>query len=91
MTRAHIISRDGIEEVSGREFYTRAFGHAPHTRAEREAEYRAELERYADMIEAGSDWGIPPPCLADARRIVAERAGQLTECRGDPLLKAKRA
>jgi hypothetical protein len=59
MTRARIISRDGVEDVSGREFYTRAFGHAPRTRAELEAEWNADCERYADMIEAGSEWAVP--------------------------------
>jgi hypothetical protein len=36
------------------------------------------------MIEAGNEWAVPPPCLADARRIVAERQA-LTECAPDPL------
>lgn len=75
---AHIIHRDGTaEEVSDREFFTRLFGHAPKTKAEREAEWRTDCERYADMIERGNEASVSPPFLHDARKIVAERA-QLT-------------
>lgn len=88
---ARIIHPDRtVEEVSGREFYTRVFGHPPRTREQIEAEWNADCNRYADMIEDGGEWAVPPPCLADARRIVAERQ-QLTVCEGDPLLKVRRA
>jgi hypothetical protein len=65
-----------VSETSDAEFFASLFGHAPKTKAEREAEYRAKCERYADLIEQSGDWGIPPPCLADARAIVAERRVQ---------------
>jgi hypothetical protein len=90
MTARFIHADRTVEEVSDREFYTRLFGHPPRTKAEREAEWNAECERFADWIETGDDWAVPPPCLADARRIAAERE-QLTETHGDPLLKRRTA
>jgi hypothetical protein len=90
MTRARIIDQFGnVEEVSDREFYTRIFGRPPRTKEQREAEWQAACERYADWIETGDDWAVPPPYLHDARRIAAERA-QLAKCEGDPLLKKRR-
>lgn len=75
MTRARIIDYRGtVEEVSDATFFERAFGRPPLTRQQREDEWRASIERYADMIEAGGEWAVPPPCLADARALVAERA-----------------
>ena len=84
---ARIIDQHGnVEEATNREFFTRVFGHPPRTPEQKAAEWRADCERYADWIETGDDWAVPPPMLAEARRIAAERE-QLTECRGDPLLK----
>ena len=74
MTRAVIIdANDGIENVSDAEFYQRVFGHAPRTKQERLAEWQASIERYADYLEAGEDWAVPPPCLFAARLLVAGR------------------
>jgi hypothetical protein len=87
MTR--LITADA-RKVSGAEFFSAVTGRELRTKEQRAAEWQADCQRYADMIEAGNEWAVPCPCLADARRIVAERAGQLTECRGDPMLKAKR-
>jgi hypothetical protein len=70
---ARIISRDGVEEVSDREFFARVFGRAPRTRTEREAEWNADCERYADMIEAGGSWAVPPPYLSECHRLIALR------------------
>jgi hypothetical protein len=86
MTRARIITSEGVSEVSDREFYTRIFGHPPRTKEEIAADWQAACEKYADLIENGGGWSIPRPYLHDARRIAAERA-QLTECRSDPLLR----
>lgn len=65
-----------VETSPDRELYRFAFGHYPRTKADREAEWRKECERFADMIEAGNEWAVPPPCRRDARAIVAERAAE---------------
>jgi hypothetical protein len=71
---ARIITNEGTEEVSDREFFTRAFGHPPRTKEQIEAEWRERCERYATSIENGFEALVPPPCLRDARKIVEERA-----------------
>jgi hypothetical protein len=73
MTSSIIDSHGNVEELSDAAFYERAFGHAPRTKAERLREWQADIERYADMIETGNEWGVPPPCLHDARLLVAGR------------------
>jgi hypothetical protein len=73
--------------MTGAEF-ARSLGLNIRTPEQKAAEWRAECERFADYIEAGKEWAVPPPYLWDARRIVEERA-QLTECRGDPLLRRR--
>ena len=81
---ALIIHHDGtVEECSDREFYSRIFGHAPRTKAEREAQYRADVERYVGFIDNGNEWAVPPPYLAECRRIIALR--EAAECGPDPL------
>lgn len=87
---ARIITNTGVEHVSDADFFRLAFGRNPRTKAETAAEWQAMCERYADSIELGNEALVPPPYLRDARRIVAERA-QLTECKGDPLLKRRAA
>lgn len=85
---ARIITNEGVKELSDREFYARIFGHPPRTKEQKAAQWQARCEKYADMIERGGEWAVPPPCLRDARRIVQERAEQqLTETASDPLLK----
>lgn len=71
---ARIITNEGVEEVSDREFYTRAFGHPPRTKEQIAAEWRAKCEKAADAIENGLEGLVSPPLLRDARRIVEERA-----------------
>lgn len=82
-------------KVSGAAF-ARSLGLNIRTKAEREAEWRADCERYANFIETGDDWAVPPPYLAAARKIAAERGfqaavdkalklQQLTETAADPL------
>jgi hypothetical protein len=73
---ARIITNEGVEAVSDREFFTRAFGHPPRTKAQIAAEWRAKCERYATSIENGFEALVPPPCLRDARKIVEERASK---------------
>ena len=65
MTRDRIIAADA-SQVSGADF-ARSLGIRVRTPAEREAEWRAEIEKFADMIERGNEWAVPCPCLADAR------------------------
>ena len=86
---ARIIDADTghVVELSDGDWFTAIFGRPPRTKAGREADWRADCERYADMIENGAEWGVPPPYLYDARKIVEERA-MLTEVHGDPLWRA---
>ena len=71
---SRIIHHNGtVEECSDREFYSRIFGHAPRTRAEREAQYRADIEKYIRAIEDGLEGLVPPPYLDECRRIIALR------------------
>jgi hypothetical protein len=53
----------------------------------REERYAEHLESIIRLIEVGGSlYGKPPAMVEDARKLMAERA-QLTECRGDPLLR----
>lgn len=60
------------DETSGADF-ARSLGLNIRTKAERLAEWQQKIERYADLIEAGGGWSIPPPCLDAARALVAGR------------------
>lgn len=71
MNRDRIITADA-DKVSGAEF-ARSVGLRIRTKDERLAEWQEKIERYADMIEAGGGWSIPPPCLDAARALVAGR------------------
>lgn len=53
--------------------FARSLGIRIRTPEEKAAEWRAKCERYADMIEDGGEYAVPPPCLRDARAIVEER------------------
>lgn len=54
--------------------FARSLGLRIRTPEQKAAEWRATCERYATSIENGFEALVPPPCLADARAIVAERA-----------------
>jgi hypothetical protein len=72
--------------------FARSIGIQIRTNEQKAADWQAEIEKYADAIEAGLEVLVPPPCLADARRIVeGRRELRLTEVHGDPLLKHRRA
>lgn len=58
--------------TSGADF-ARSLGLRIRTKEQKAADWRADCERYADMIENGNEWGVPPPYLADARRIAEQR------------------
>ena len=80
---ARIIHHNGtVEECSDREFYSRIFG-TPRTKAEREAQYRADIEKYIRAIEDGLEALVPPAYLDECRRIIALR--EAAECGPDPL------
>ena len=81
MTR--LVTADA-RKVSGADFFAAVTGRPMLTKEQREAAWRADCERYADMIENGSEWVVPPPYLRHAKAIVEERQ-QLTECLPDPL------
>jgi hypothetical protein len=72
MTRDFLITAPA-NKVSGADF-ARSLGLNIRTKEQKAAEWQADCERYADMIERGGEWAVPPPCLWDARRIVQERA-----------------
>jgi hypothetical protein len=63
-----------VEHMSDREFFRRAFGHYPRTKEQRLADWQAEVERYADLIEQGCE---PDPhgrpAVRDAYLLVAGR------------------
>jgi predicted dehydrogenase len=63
-----------VERVSDREFYRRVFGHYPRTKEQRLADWQAEVERWADLIEQGCEpdpYGRP--AVRDAYLLVAGR------------------
>lgn len=85
MTRAVMVHRDEIEQVSDREFFSRIFGHPPRTKEQHLAEWQTEIERLADLIEQGcelSEYGNP--AVRDAKLLVA---GRQRAAHSDPLLK----
>ena len=59
-------------QVSPRDF-AQSLGLRILTPEQKAAEWRATCERYADAIERGNEWVVPPPCLRDAQAIVEER------------------
>ena len=70
---SRIIHHNGtVEECSDKEFYSRIFG-PPRTKAEREAQYRADIEKYISAIEDGLEALVPPAYLDECRRIIALR------------------
>lgn len=71
------------DEMSAADFLAMVTGRPRKTKAEREAEYRADIERYVKMIEAGMEWAVPYPDLHECRRVIALRE----EVHGDPFLK----
>ena len=71
MTR--LITADA-SRVSGAEFLSAVTGRPLKTKAQRLAEWQADIERYADFIENGNECAVPLPCLYDARLLVAGRA-----------------
>lgn len=78
-------------KVSGAEFYTAVTGRQLRTKQQREAEWLADCERYADMIERGGGWAVPPPCREAARRIVAERFHESCKLITDRMMKRRAA
>jgi hypothetical protein len=67
-------------KVSPRDF-AKSLGLRILTKEEKAAEWRAMCERFADLIEAGGEWGVPPPYLRDAMKIVEERLKVAEELR----------
>jgi hypothetical protein len=66
--------------------FARSLGLRIRTKAEKEAEWNAGVERYVGLILSGvecSSHGNPQ--VIEAKRRIAE-GGQLIEVRGDPLL-----
>jgi hypothetical protein len=75
MTRAVIIDQHGnVEETSEREFYRAIFGHYPRTKEQKLADWQAEVERLADLIEQGRELNpYGRPAVRDAYLLVAGR------------------
>jgi len=85
MTRARIITNEGVREVSDSEFFATAFGHQPRTPEQKQSEWDAGVERYVQLILKGaelSEYGNP--AVAEAFRLIALREGD-AEPTGDPL------
>jgi hypothetical protein len=85
MTRARIVDQfSNVEETSAAEFYTRVFGHPPRTKAEKQADWEAEVERYVKAILRGCELdSYGNPAVAEAKKLIALREG---DCGPDPLI-----
>jgi hypothetical protein len=59
--------------VSRADFFQVVTGRPLRTKEQKLAQWQADIERYADMIERGSEYAVPPPCIHDARLLVAGR------------------
>jgi hypothetical protein len=81
MTRARIITNEGVREVSDREF-ARAFG--LRSRAELDAAYDAKVEWYVERILSGCTFNeYGNPAVGEAKKRIALR--EAAECGPDPL------
>jgi hypothetical protein len=74
-------------KISGADFFAAVTGRPRQTPEQRQAEYRADIERYIAMIENGDEWAVPPPYLYECRRVMALRE----EAIGDPFLNKRSA
>jgi hypothetical protein len=82
MTRDRLIVADA-STTNGADFFAAVTGRPRKTKAEREAEYRADVERYITAIENGLEALVPPPFLHECKRVITLRE----QVNGDPLLR----
>jgi hypothetical protein len=84
MTKARIITNEGVREVSDRELFTHAYSASRAQVSRAQAAWDAKVEWYVERILSGcvfSEYGNP--AVGEAKKRIALR--EAAECGPDPL------